>query len=104
LYLLNKELSSSPRNPLPDLLYSSIISAIGNVVDFMVGTSEFVGIEPAQGACQLRACSPEHLLKKAMSEEHWVLPVATLLALKVLKCTMAVQNYSNRGKSAIGEE
>jgi hypothetical protein len=62
LYLLNKELSSSPRNPLPDLLYSSIVSAIGNVVDFMVGTSEFIGIalgfaaslveELAQGACQ----------------------------------------------------
>ncbi|MBR2772825.1 MAG: hypothetical protein IKD78_12595, partial [Bacteroidales bacterium] len=34
------------------LLNSPIISAIGNVVDFMVGTSEFVGIEPAQGACQ----------------------------------------------------
>ena len=28
---------------------------------------------------KLRACSPEHLLKKAMSEEHRVLPVATLL-------------------------
>ena len=27
------------------LLYSPIISAIGNVVDFMVGTSEFVGEE-----------------------------------------------------------
>ena len=40
------------RNPLLVLLYASIISAICNVVDFMVGTSEFVGIEPAQGACQ----------------------------------------------------
>ena len=50
------------RHPLLVFLYSSIISAIGNVVDFMVGTSEFVGIalgyaaslveEPAQGACQ----------------------------------------------------
>jgi hypothetical protein len=28
---------------------------------------------------KLRACSPEHLLKKAMSEEHRGLPVATLL-------------------------
>ena len=27
------------------LLYSPIVSAIGNVMDFMVGTSEFVGIE-----------------------------------------------------------
>lgn len=40
------------RKSLLVLLYSPIISAIGNVVDFMVGTSEFVGIEPAQGACQ----------------------------------------------------
>ena len=35
-----------------ELLYAPIVSAIGNVVDFMVGTSQFVGIEPAQGACQ----------------------------------------------------
>ena len=40
------------RHPLLVFLYSSIVSAIGNVVNFMVGTSEFVGIEPAQGACQ----------------------------------------------------
>ena len=50
------------RKSLLVLLYSSIVSAISNVVDFMVGTSEFVGIalgfaaslveEPAQGACQ----------------------------------------------------
>ena len=50
------------RKSLLELLYSSIVSAISNVVDFMVGTSEFVGIalgfaaslveEPAQGACQ----------------------------------------------------
>ena len=66
------------RHPLLEPLYAPIISAIGNVVDFMVGTSEldfilrflamaeskqasfcsfglpkmFVGIEPAQGACQ----------------------------------------------------
>ena len=40
------------RKSLLELLYSSIISAIGNVVDFMVGTSEFIGIELAQGACQ----------------------------------------------------
>ena len=37
-------------------------------------------------------------------KEHRVLPVATFLALKVLKCTMAVQNYSKRGKHAIGKE
>jgi len=47
---------------LLELLYAPIVSAIGNVVDFMVGTSEFIGIalgfaaslveEPAQGACQ----------------------------------------------------
>ena len=35
------------RHPLLVFLYSPIVSAIGNVVDFMVGTSEFVGIEPA---------------------------------------------------------
>lgn len=40
------------RKSLLVLLYSPIISAICNVVDFMVGTSKFVGIEPAQGACQ----------------------------------------------------
>lgn len=40
------------RKSLLVLLYSPIISAIGNVMDLMVGTSEFVGIEPAQGACQ----------------------------------------------------
>ena len=40
------------RKSLLELLYSSIVSALGNVMDFMVGTSEFVGIEPAQGACQ----------------------------------------------------
>ena len=32
------------RKSLLELLYSSIVSAISNVVDFMVGTSEFVGI------------------------------------------------------------
>ena len=32
------------RHPLLVFLYSSIISAIGNVVNLMVGTSEFVGI------------------------------------------------------------
>ena len=37
---------------LLELLYSSIVSAIGNVVDFMVCTSELVSIEFAQGACQ----------------------------------------------------
>jgi len=52
-------------------LYSSIISAIGNVVYFMVGTSKFVSValgfaaslveEPAQGACQ-----PEMMKKTAM--------------------------------------
>ena len=50
------------RKSLLVLLYSPIVSAIGNVVDFMVGTSEFIGIalgfaaslveELAQGACQ----------------------------------------------------
>ena len=38
------------RKSLLEPLYSSIVSAIGNVVDFMVGTSEFISIEPAQGA------------------------------------------------------
>jgi hypothetical protein len=47
------------RHPLLVFLYSSIIFAIGNVVDFMVGTSEFIGIEPAQGACQPRPPKPE---------------------------------------------
>ncbi|MEE1269547.1 MAG: hypothetical protein U0K28_00810 [Prevotellamassilia sp.] len=28
------------------LLYSPVISAIGNVVDFMLGTSQFGGVEP----------------------------------------------------------
>ena len=32
------------RKSLLELLYSPIISAIGNVVDFMFGTSEFIGI------------------------------------------------------------
>ena len=57
-------------NPLLELLYSSIVSAIGNVVDFMVGTSQFVGItlgfaaslveELAQNACQpeMQTCKP----------------------------------------------
>lgn len=40
------------RKSLLELLYAPIISAIGDVVDFMVGASEFIGIEPAQGACQ----------------------------------------------------
>ena len=40
------------RYPLLELLYAPIISAIGNVVDFMVGASELVSIEFAQGACQ----------------------------------------------------
>ena len=35
------------RHPLLLLLYSSIVSAISNVVDFMVGTSQFVSVEPA---------------------------------------------------------
>jgi len=43
LYLLNKELSSSPRYPLPEPLYSPIVSAVCDVVDFMVDTSEFLG-------------------------------------------------------------
>ena len=57
------------RHPLLELLYSPIISAIGNVVDFMVGTFEFICIalgfaaslveEPAQGAYQ-----PEMMKKR----------------------------------------
>jgi len=39
------------RKSLLVLLYSPIVSAISNVVDFMVGTSEFVSIELAQSAC-----------------------------------------------------
>ncbi|MBO6287121.1 MAG: hypothetical protein J6M94_00860 [Prevotella sp.] len=35
-----------------ELLNSPIISAIGNVVDFMVGTSEFVGIALGYAALQ----------------------------------------------------
>ena len=35
------------RESLLVLLYASIVSAIGNVVDFMVGTSQFVSVEPA---------------------------------------------------------
>ena len=35
------------RKSLLELLYSPIVSAIGNVVDFMVGTSQFVSVEPA---------------------------------------------------------
>ncbi|MCR5180106.1 MAG: hypothetical protein K6C30_02670 [Bacteroidaceae bacterium] len=108
------------------LLYAPIVSAIGNVMDFMVGTSEldfilrflamaelkrasfcsfglaktFVGIalgfaaslveEPAQGACQgklgdLREHPTNHLCSSTRG-------------------TMAVQNYSKRGKHAIGKE
>ncbi len=33
-------------------MYSPIVSAISNIVDFIVSASEFVGNEPAQGACQ----------------------------------------------------
>lgn len=62
LYLLNKELSSSPRNPLPDLLYSSIVSAIGNVVDFMVGTSELVDIALGYAALlKSKNCKPSSM-------------------------------------------
>ena len=39
------------RYPLLVFLYAPILSAISNVVDFIVGTSKFVGIEPAQSAC-----------------------------------------------------
>ena len=34
------------RKSLLVLLYSPVISTIGNVVDFMVGTSQFGGVEP----------------------------------------------------------
>ena len=40
------------RHLLLVLLYSPIVSAISNVVDFMVCTSELVSIEFAQSACQ----------------------------------------------------
>lgn len=34
------------RKSLLALLYSPVISTIGNVVDFMLGTSQFGGVEP----------------------------------------------------------
>jgi hypothetical protein len=41
---------------LLELLYSPIVSAIGNVVDFMVGTSQFVGIALGFAASLVEAC------------------------------------------------
>ena len=40
------------RNLLLVLLYASIISAICNVVDLIVSSFQFIGIELAQSACQ----------------------------------------------------
>lgn len=48
MYLLNKELSSSPRNPLPDLLYSSIITFTGNEIEDYNRLIALVGIEKAE--------------------------------------------------------
>ena len=50
------------RHPLLELLYSSIVSAIGNVVDFMVGTSELVDIALGYAALlKSKNCKPSSM-------------------------------------------